>query len=82
MAGFPIRIPKVSSAAFDATLSSHLVEDGQRVTSGDPLFTVETEKVETEIAAARTGVVHWTAEVGEIYEIGVQIGHIDAESEA
>ena len=79
---FPIRIPKVSSAAFDATLSSYLVDEGQRVASGDPLFVIETEKVETEIVAARTGVVHWTAKVGEIYEIGVQIGHIDAESEA
>jgi len=81
MADFPIRIPKVSSAAFDATLSSHLVDEGQRVINGDPLFTIETEKVETEIVAARTGVVHWTAEVGEIYEIGSQIGYIDAEPE-
>jgi pyruvate/2-oxoglutarate dehydrogenase complex dihydrolipoamide acyltransferase (E2) component len=81
MPTFPIRIPKVSSAAFDATVVEFIVNEGETVNSGDPLFSIETEKVETEIEAARTGVVHWTGEVGEVYEIGTEIGHIDADSE-
>jgi pyruvate/2-oxoglutarate dehydrogenase complex dihydrolipoamide acyltransferase (E2) component len=81
MAQFPIRVPKVSSAAFEATLSSCLAEEGESVSSGDPLYTVETDKAETEIPAAKTGIVHWTAVFGETYDVGTQIGYIDAEED-
>ena len=44
---------------------------------GDPLFRIETEKVETEVASPASGVVHWTAAVDETYPVGTQIGVID-----
>ena len=37
---------------------------------------IETEKVETEIAAGSSGTVHWTAEIGVVYAIGAEIGLI------
>lgn len=77
MAEIPIQIPKQSIAIDEATLLEHLVEDGKRVEEGSPLFLIETEKVETEINASASGVVHWTAEVGQVYEVGTRIGHID-----
>jgi len=39
---------------------------------------VETEKVETEIPAGASGTVHWTGEIGTVYDIGVEIGVIRA----
>ncbi len=77
MGAFPIRIPKVSLAIHEATLLGHIVEEGGKVNEGDPLFRIETEKVETEVASPASGVVHWTAAVDETYPVGTQIGVID-----
>ena len=77
MGQFPIRIPKVSMAITEATLIETCVDDGQKVNEGEALFLIETEKVENEIAAAATGLVHWTAELGETYAVGTQIGFIE-----
>ncbi|MBO0729383.1 MAG: hypothetical protein J2P57_09000 [Acidimicrobiaceae bacterium] len=79
MAEFPIRIPKVSTAMFEATLVSCIVEEGHKVNDGEPLFFIETDKVETEVAAPTTGLVHWNATLGETYNVGTQIGHIETE---
>ena len=78
MADFTVRIPRVSVAVSEATLLDFLVEEGQPVEEGAPLFLIETEKVETEVAAATSGTVHWTAETGIVYEIGAEIGVIRA----
>jgi len=79
MAEFPIRIPKVSTAMFEATLVSWIVEEGHKVDDGEPLYFIETDKVETEVTAPTTGLVHWTAPLGETYNVGTQIGHIETE---
>jgi pyruvate/2-oxoglutarate dehydrogenase complex dihydrolipoamide acyltransferase (E2) component len=74
---FTVRIPRTSVAVSEATLTGVLVEDGQSVNEGDPLFVIETEKVETEIDAGASGTVHWTGEVGTVYPIGTEIGAIE-----
>jgi pyruvate/2-oxoglutarate dehydrogenase complex dihydrolipoamide acyltransferase (E2) component len=76
VAEIPIRIPKASLATTEATFIEWLVEDGQPVDEGAPLYLIETDKVEQEIDAPAAGVVHWTGERGETYEVGTQIGHI------
>jgi 2-oxoglutarate dehydrogenase E2 component (dihydrolipoamide succinyltransferase) len=78
MAQIPIRIPKVSSAAIDAVLVSFIIPDGGNVSTGQPLFEVGTDKVDSEVESAATGVVHWTGVIDETYEIGTQIGYIEA----
>jgi pyruvate/2-oxoglutarate dehydrogenase complex dihydrolipoamide acyltransferase (E2) component len=75
----PIRIPKVSAAAHEATLTQYLVDHGDPVADGAPLFCIETDKVETEIDAAAAGVVYWTATAGETYEVGTEVGYIETE---
>ena len=76
MADFTIRIPQLSVAIAEATLIDVLVADGGQVNEGDALFLVETEKVETEIAAGASGTVRWTGEIGEVYPVGTEIGVI------
>jgi pyruvate/2-oxoglutarate dehydrogenase complex dihydrolipoamide acyltransferase (E2) component len=76
VAEFTIRIPRVSVAVSEATLVEFLVGEGQHVEEGAPLFLIETEKVETEIAAGISGTVHWTGQAGIVYEIGAEIGVI------
>ncbi|POX88732.1 dihydrolipoamide acyltransferase [Mycobacterium kansasii] len=76
MADFVIRIPRVSVAVSEAELVELLVENGQRVQEGTPIYVIATEKAEQEIEAGASGTVQWTAAAGGIYDIGVQIGVI------
>jgi pyruvate/2-oxoglutarate dehydrogenase complex dihydrolipoamide acyltransferase (E2) component len=73
---FLIRIPRVSVAVSEAELVELLVEDGQHVEEGTPIYVIATEKVEQEIEAGASGTVQWTGEVGTVYDIGVEIGVI------
>jgi pyruvate/2-oxoglutarate dehydrogenase complex dihydrolipoamide acyltransferase (E2) component len=77
MANFTVRIPRVSVAVSEATLQQFLVDDGGHADEGAPLFVIETEKVETEVVAGASGVVHWTGTPGDVYAIGAEIGTID-----
>jgi pyruvate/2-oxoglutarate dehydrogenase complex dihydrolipoamide acyltransferase (E2) component len=73
---FVIRIPRVSVAVSEAELVELLVEDGQQVEAGTPIYVIATEKAEQEIEAGASGIVRWTGEVGTIYDIGREIGVI------
>jgi pyruvate/2-oxoglutarate dehydrogenase complex dihydrolipoamide acyltransferase (E2) component len=73
---FLIRIPRVSVAVSEAELIELLVENGQHVEEGTPIYVIATEKVEQEIEAGASGTVKWTGEVGTVYDIGVEIGVI------
>lgn len=77
MDDFIIRIPRVSVAVSEAELVELLVESGQHVEEGTPIYVIATEKVEQEIEAGASGTVEWTAQAGGIYDIGVQIGVIN-----
>ena len=76
MADFIIRIPRVSVAVSEAELTDFLVEDGQHVEEGTPIYVIATEKVEQEVEAGAAGTVCWSGEVGGVYDIGVEIGVI------
>ena len=76
MADFIIRIPRVSVAVAEAELVGFLVEAGEHVEEGTPIYVIATEKVEQEIEAGASGTVQWTGEVGTVYDIGVEIGTI------
>jgi len=76
VADFVIRIPRVSVAVSEAELVDLLVEGGQHVDEGTPIYVIATEKVEQEIEAGASGTVQWTGEVGTTYDIGAQIGVI------
>jgi pyruvate/2-oxoglutarate dehydrogenase complex dihydrolipoamide acyltransferase (E2) component len=76
MGDFIIRIPRVSVAVSEAELVELLVEDGQHVEEGAPLYVIATEKAESEIEAGASGTVQWTGDVGAMYDIGVEIGVI------
>lgn len=76
MPDFAIRIPRVSVAVSEAELVELLVENGQHVEEGMPLYVIATEKAEQEIEARASGTVRWTGKVGTVYDIGVEIGLI------
>jgi pyruvate/2-oxoglutarate dehydrogenase complex dihydrolipoamide acyltransferase (E2) component len=77
MPDFVVRIPRVSVAISEAELTELLVESGEHVEEGVPLFVIATEKVDQEIEAGASGTVRWTGEVGTVYDIGAEIGVIE-----
>lgn len=76
MGDFVIRIPRVSIAISEAELVDLLVEGGQHVEEGTPIYVIATEKVEQEIEAGASGTVQWTGQIGTTYDIGAEIGFI------
>ncbi|MDT5116085.1 MAG: hypothetical protein QOE30_1824 [Mycobacterium sp.] len=76
MADFIVRIPRVSVAVAEAELTGLLVDAGEHVEAGTPIYVIATEKVEQEIEAGASGTVQWTGQVGTTYDIGAEIGVI------
>ena len=70
-------MPQPGEAITEAILAEILVEDGEPVDEGDPLYTIETDKVDMEIEAPASGTVRWKAEVGETYDVGELLAVIE-----
>lgn len=77
MATVPVRLPKLAMTTEEATPTAWLVPDGGTVSEGEVLYTLETDKVENDIEAPATGMVRWSATLGETYPVGTQIGEIE-----
>ena len=71
-----VRIPRLGFSVAEATVVEWLVADGASVTAGQPLYVIETEKVENEIEAPGTGTVRITAAAGESYAVGTLLAEI------
>jgi pyruvate/2-oxoglutarate dehydrogenase complex dihydrolipoamide acyltransferase (E2) component len=76
MVDFVIRIPRVSVAVSEAELTGFLVDAGEHVEEGMPIYVIATEKAETEVEAGASGTVQWTGQIGTTYDIGAEIGVI------
>jgi pyruvate/2-oxoglutarate dehydrogenase complex dihydrolipoamide acyltransferase (E2) component len=72
-------MPKLTMAATEATFVEWLVDDGATVAEGDPIYAVATDKVENEVESPASGVLrHGDAEAEVDYEVGTQLGTIEA----
>lgn len=72
-----VRIPKIGMTATSMTLSEWMVEDGEQVTQGDIIYTIETDKTATEVEAPATGILRVTGIEGEDYMVGTVVGTIE-----
>jgi pyruvate/2-oxoglutarate dehydrogenase complex dihydrolipoamide acyltransferase (E2) component len=72
----PINIPKLGWTMEEGTLVKWLVEDGATVTEGQPIYLLETDKVENEIESPVAGTLRIVGEAGEVYEVGDLIAEI------
>ena len=51
--------------------------DGEPVSKGDVIYSVETDKTTTEVEAQDTGTIRTTGTEGEVYQVGDLIGSIE-----
>ena len=78
MADVEVCVPKLGMAMTEATLVAWYVADGDKVEQGQPLYSLETDKVEMDVEAPTTGIVRHLGEPGDTYAVGVAIATITA----
>jgi 2-oxoglutarate dehydrogenase E2 component (dihydrolipoamide succinyltransferase) len=72
-----VKIPAVGESITSGVVSVWHKKSGERVRKGDPLFTLETDKVSTEIVADVDGVLETRAAEGQEVKIGEVVAEID-----
>jgi pyruvate/2-oxoglutarate dehydrogenase complex dihydrolipoamide acyltransferase (E2) component len=72
-----INMPKLGVSMTEGILASWLVDDGAAVQEGEPICTIETDKVEQEIEAPASGTLTYKADVGETYLVGDPLAEIN-----
>jgi pyruvate/2-oxoglutarate dehydrogenase complex dihydrolipoamide acyltransferase (E2) component len=71
-----LKIPKLGMSMNEATILQWLVEDGDTVAVGQPLYVLETDKTETEVESPVAGVISLVGKVDETYEVGTIIAEV------
>ena len=64
-----VKVPTVGESITSGILSSWHKRDGESVNSGDILFTLETDKVSTEVSAPESGILRTRAGEGDEVKI-------------
>lgn len=72
-----VLLPKLGFSMNEATLVEWLVADGARVTEGQPLYSLESEKAVNEVESPASGKLKIIAQVGETYELGALLAEIE-----
>jgi pyruvate/2-oxoglutarate dehydrogenase complex dihydrolipoamide acyltransferase (E2) component len=72
-----ILLPKIGFSMNEGQIAEWLAKDGDQITEGQPLFSLEADKSTNEVEAPATGTLRITATAGETYEVGSILGYID-----
>ena len=72
-----VKIPAVGESISSGVVSVWHKRSGEQVKKGDPLFTLETDKVSTEIVAEADGVLKTKAAEGQEVKIGEVVAEIE-----
>lgn len=78
-----VKLPKLAETLVEGTVSRWLKRAGERVTKGEPLVEIETDKVNSELESPASGVVREIlAAEGETVAVGAVIARIGEDGEA
>ncbi|MFL6567677.1 MAG: 2-oxoglutarate dehydrogenase complex dihydrolipoyllysine-residue succinyltransferase [Chthoniobacterales bacterium] len=77
-----VKIPAVGESITSGIVSVWHKKTGEQVKAGDPLFTLETDKVSTEIVAEKGGVLKTLVNEGDEVKIGQVVATIDESAQA
>ena len=77
-----VKIPAVGESISSGVVSVWHKKSGEHVKAGEPLFTLETDKVSTEIVAEKAGVLKTIAAEGQEVKIGEVVATIDESAAA
>lgn len=77
MKNFQIKVPAVGESITSGTIAAWHKKKGELVAKGDLLFTLETDKVSTEVTAPEAGLLNTFVEEGAEVKIGEVIAEIE-----
>src|SRR4051812_24656709 len=77
-----VKIPTVGESITSGIVSVWHKKSGEQVNAGEPLFTLETDKVSTEVVAEQSGVLKTLANEGDEVKIGQVVATIDESGQA
>ncbi|MDB6147227.1 MAG: dihydrolipoyllysine-residue succinyltransferase, partial [Spartobacteria bacterium] len=77
-----VKIPAVGESITSGVVSVWHKKSGDFVNAGDALFTLETDKVSTEIAAEKAGILETIVNEGQEVKIGEVVATIDDSKKA
>src|SRR5215468_12321570 len=72
-----VKVPSVGESVTSGVVSVWHKKSGEFVNEGEPLFTLETDKVSTEIVAEKAGLLETKVPEGEEVKIGEVVATID-----
>jgi 2-oxoglutarate dehydrogenase E2 component (dihydrolipoamide succinyltransferase) len=73
-----VKIPAVGESITSGVLSGWLKQNGDAVLDGEPIFSLETDKISTEVPSPASGTLQIMIAAGEEVKIGQVVGMIDA----
>ena len=73
-----VKIPAVGESITSGVLSGWLKQNGDAVLDGEPIFSLETDKISTEVPSPASGTLQIMVAAGEEVKIGQLVAMIDA----
>ena len=61
----------------EGQIAEWLAKDGDAVTEGQPLFSLEADKSTNEVESPASGTLRIVAATGETFEVGTVLGYIE-----
>jgi 2-oxoglutarate dehydrogenase E2 component (dihydrolipoamide succinyltransferase) len=75
--GTDVKVPAIGETITSGILAAWLVKDGASVAQNQPLFSLETDKITTDVAAPASGVIHIAVQAGSEVAIGQTVASVD-----
>ncbi len=79
MATIRLKLPKLDMSMEEATITEWFVGTGDKVSQGQAIYSVETDKATTDIECPIAGVIRVIGEVGTAYKIGEIIAEVKSQ---
>ena len=77
-----VKIPTVGESITSGVIAAWHKADGEAVSKGDTILTLDTDKVSTDLTAEESGVIHLLAQVGDEVSIGQVVATIEVNAGA
>jgi pyruvate dehydrogenase E2 component (dihydrolipoamide acetyltransferase) len=82
---FPITVPRLGWSMDEGTFVGWLKKDGESVSAGDPLYTLEGDKASQEVEATESGILRIAPDgpkAGDPVAVGALLGYLAGQGEA
>jgi pyruvate dehydrogenase E2 component (dihydrolipoamide acetyltransferase) len=73
-----LKVPKLSVAMQEGTITEWLVKDGDPIAVGQTLYVIESEKTSFEVESPFAGTIKLLAATGDLMKVGMPVAQIES----